>query len=92
MELPIYQTKLDKKNLSVQFVETAVYTGGQVMPQVTVSYNGTALENDVHYTLSYGANNKAGKNKGSVTITGLAPDFGGAVTVKFDIIGKDLKY
>ena len=92
VELPIYQTKLDKKNLSVQFVETAVYTGGQVMPQVTVSYNGTALENDVHYTLSYGANNKAGKNKGSVTITGLAPDFGGAVTVKFDIIGKDLKY
>lgn len=91
VELQIYRTKFDKKNLTVQFGE-AVYTGGQVTPQVTVSYAGETLKEDVHYMLSYGANDKAGKNKGSVTITGLAPDFGGSVTVKFDITGKDLKY
>jgi len=92
VELQIYQTKLDKKNLSVKLDEDAVYTGGQVTPQVTVSFGGKKLEKDVDYMLSYGANNKAGKGKGSVTVTGLAPGFGGSVTVKFDIISKDLKY
>lgn len=41
------------------------------------------------YTLTYGANRTAGKNKGSVTVTGRGL-YGGSVTVKFDIIGKDL--
>lgn len=36
------------------------------------------------YTLSYGANVAAGKNKGSVTVTGTEL-YGGSVTVKFDI-------
>jgi len=89
--LQIYQTKLDKKKLSVQIMETA-YTGGQVTPDVIVSYDGTVLREGVHYTLAYGVNNKAGKNKGSVTVSGLAPHYGGKVTVKFDIISKDLKY
>ena len=41
------------------------------------------------YTFTYGANRTAGKNKGSVTVTGRGL-YGGSVTVKFDIIGKDL--
>lgn len=36
------------------------------------------------YTLSYGANVAAGKNKGSVTVTGTEL-YGGSVTVKFDV-------
>lgn len=39
-------------------------------------------END--YTLDYGINIVAGKNKGSVTVTG-AGKYGGSVTVKFQI-------
>lgn len=89
--LQIYQTKLDKKKLSVQIKE-AVYTGEQVTPDVTVSYDGKALKEGVDYILAYGANNKAGKNKGSVIVSGLAPYYGGSATVKFDIIEKELKY
>ncbi|HBN57342.1 MAG TPA: hypothetical protein DD414_11265 [Lachnospiraceae bacterium] len=41
------------------------------------------------YTLTYGANRTAGKNKGSVTVTGRGL-YGGSVTVKFTIVGKNL--
>jgi hypothetical protein len=36
------------------------------------------------YTLSYGANVAAGKNKGTVTVTGTGI-YGGSVTTKFTI-------
>ncbi len=42
------------------------------------------------YKLSYGANTAAGKNKGSVTVTGTGR-YGGSVTVKFEI-GKKAIY
>lgn len=42
---------------------------------------------DGDYTVSYGANVQAGKNKGSVTVTG-AGRYGGSVTVKFEIAKK----
>lgn len=89
--LQIYQTKLKMADMNVQ-IEEAVYTGGQVTPKVTVSHNGKPLKEGEDYLLTYGANDKAGKNKGSVIISGLAPYYGGSVTCKFDIIGKELKY
>lgn len=46
---------------------------------------GDAVAGD--YTVSYGANIAAGKNKGSVTVTG-AGRYGGSVTVKFEITKK----
>ena len=49
---------------------------------------GNAKDGD--YTVSYGANIAAGKNKGSVTVTG-AGRYGGSVTVKFEI-GKKAIY
>lgn len=93
--LPIYRTKFINKNLQIQINrEEAVYTGGQVMPAVTV--RDTAGEKTLvagkDYTISYGANNKSGKNKGSVTITGIAPEYGGSVTVKFDVVRKPIAY
>ena len=92
--LPIYQTKLVKSNLKVDLTEEAVYTGNQVTPAVTVrdAVSGKAYMEGKDYTVSYGANNKSGKNKGSVTITGLAPEYGGSVTVKFDIVKKVIHY
>lgn len=93
--LPIYQTKFAKSNLTVEIGE-AVYTGSQVRPEVTVYYQGEGelitLTKDEDYSLSYGANIASGKNKGSVTISGIAPYYGGSVTVKFEIVRKPISY
>lgn len=111
--LPIYQTKLTKKNLYV-VVEDAVYTGKQSTPNVSVYYSEDPdavkaaknltkeqeilalgfekLAPDADYTLSYGANIAAGKNKGSVKISGTAPFYGGDVMIKFTIQGKKITW
>ncbi|MDE6601643.1 MAG: InlB B-repeat-containing protein [Lachnospiraceae bacterium] len=91
--LPVYRTKLVKKNLQIEIAE-AVYTGNQVTPAATVrdAASGKTLTEGKDYTVSYGANNKSGKNKGSVTITGIAPEYGGSVTVKFEIVRKAIIY
>lgn len=89
--LPIYVTKLTKANLSVEIGE-AVYTGNQVKPEVKVSYGEKLLREGEDYTLSYGTNTASGKNKGSVVINGIAPNYGGSVTVKFDIMKKPISY
>ena len=48
------------------------------------------LENGTgDYTIVYGTNIVAGKNKGSVTINGTGM-YGGKVTVKFTILRKDI--
>lgn len=111
LPLPIYQSKLTKKNLYV-VVEDAVYTGMQVTPNVSVYYSEDPdavkaakdltnekeilnlgfekLAPNTDYTLSYGANIAAGKNKGSVKISGTAPFYGGDVTIKFTIQSKKI--
>lgn len=93
--LPVYETKLTKANLQVE-VEEAVYTGVQVTPQVTVTYLGESsprvLSEGKDYTVSYGANVKSGRNKGTVTISGTGPLYGGSVTVKFEILKKPITY
>lgn len=91
--LPIYRTKFAKNNLQIDVVEEAVYTGKRIEPAVTVrTVDGKTLAEKKDFEVSYGANNKAGKNKGSVTITGVAPEYGGSVTVKFDIARKPVTY
>jgi len=50
------------------------------------------LNPNVDYTLSYGTNIMAGKNKGSVKISGKAPLYGGDVTVKFTIQSKKITW
>ncbi len=98
LPLPVYQNKLTKKNLIVEIDETAaVYTGAQVAPKVTVFYQGenggrTKLTERKDYMVSYGANIKAGKNKGSITISGISPYYGSSVTVKFDIGQKAIAF
>lgn len=47
-------------------------------------YKLKKLEKDADYMLSYGANLAAGKNKGSVAVSGTGR-YGGSVTVKFTI-------
>ena len=90
--LEIYLEKLTKNSLSVQ-IDPVVYTGGQVRPKVSVATDdGIPLKEGEDYMLAYGTNTASGKNKGSVTVIGLAPGYGGGVTYKFDIVRKDLKY
>ena len=91
--LAVYQTKLTKSGIQIDVAE-AVYTGNQVTPAVTVrdAAGEKTLVAGRDYTVSYGANNKSGKNKGSVTITGIAPEYGGSVTVKFEIVRKAIIY
>lgn len=89
--LPIYQNKLTRSTLTVEVGE-AVYDGAQLRPQVTVSYQGKVLSEGEDYVLTYGTNVKAGKNQGSVKISGAAPYYGGDVTVKFNIGKRELTY
>ncbi len=91
--LPIYLTKLTKSNLQITVAE-AVYTGSQVTPVVTVrdTVSEKTFVEGKDYTLTYGTNIKSGKNKGSVTIMGTAPEYGGSVTVKFEIMKKEIVY
>ena len=89
--LTIYKTKLTKNVLDVQITGGDIYTGKQVTPTVTVKLrtDGKTLAEGRDYTLSYGANTAAGRNKGSVTVSGSGL-YGGSVTVKFDIKSKDI--
>lgn len=91
--LPIYRKQFKKALLTVE-TEEAVYTGSQVRPSVKVYYGNERelLEEDRDYTVSYGGNIKSGKNRGSVTVSGMAPEYGGSITVKFDIIRKPIIY
>jgi hypothetical protein len=92
--LPIYTTKLTKSNVTIEVAE-ANYSGSQATPDVTVYYTGggerITLEKDKDYTITYGANIQSGNNKGTVTISGLSPYYGGDVTQKFTINPKNVK-
>ena len=79
-------------------IGNTTYTGSnaKVEPTVKVTYypngktgDGSVILTDADYKLSYGANNVAGKNKGSVTVTGTGI-YGGSVTQKFTILSKDV--
>ncbi len=91
--LPVYRTKFVKRDLQITVAE-AVYTGTQVTPAVTVRdiSGGKTFVEGRDYTISYGANMKSGRSSGSVTITGIAPEYGGSVTVKFEIARKPVMY
>lgn len=93
--LPIYQNKLTKANLIVEIEETEKgYTGKQVTPTVTVYYkvgdDAVLMTEGEDYLVSYGTNIASGKNRGSVIISGMAPYYGGAVTVQFNIERKPI--
>lgn len=58
--------------------------GGYHLTKLTRKMNAAG-----DYTLNYGTNETAGKNKGSVTVTGTGV-YGGSVTVRFDILGRNV--
>lgn len=63
------------------------YTGVQIKPEVTVTYDGKALTKDSDYTVSYGANVNCGT--GTVTITGKN-GYSGTKSINFKISARAL--
>lgn len=61
------------------------YTGSQIKPSFEVVINGETLEPQTDYTFVYGTNLTAGKEAGSVTVTGTG-DYTGTVTATFEIM------
>ena len=70
---------IDKADVTV---EDAVYSGSELEPAVTVTYEGEALKEGVDYTLEYSNNINAGI--GEVTVTGIC-QYAGDKTVEFTI-------
>ncbi|MDO5406939.1 MAG: InlB B-repeat-containing protein [Eubacteriales bacterium] len=60
------------------------YTGEQIRPQLSVSYNSEVLNPGTDYTVEYGANINAGSDAGTVTIQGIN-DYTGEAVLTFDI-------
>lgn len=56
-----------------------------------LAYGLTEWNEGEEFEISYGANIAAGKNKGSVIISGITPEWGGKLTQKFTITKKSIK-
>lgn len=60
------------------------YTGEEIKPEPVVTQNGRTLLKGVDYELVYQNNVEAGR--ATITINGIGEEFGGSVTVAFDIV------
>ncbi|MCM1086716.1 MAG: InlB B-repeat-containing protein [Muribaculaceae bacterium] len=73
--------------LTAPVPENGDYSGGYGLTLLTEATEGI----DGNYTVTYGKNNTVGKNKGSITITGLG-EYGSSVTQKFTIYKSPVSY
>ena len=70
---------------TVDNISDQTYTGSQIMPVPTVSYNGTPLVKNMHYSVSWGQNINVGT--GTVIITAIEGNgYFGSKTVEFNIV------
>ena len=69
-------------NAKISAIANQRYSGNKITPEVTVTYNGRTLKNNVDYTVSYANNINAGT--ASVTVTGIGA-FTGSTTSNFTI-------
>ncbi|MGN0396360.1 MAG: hypothetical protein ACI4EF_13435, partial [Coprococcus sp.] len=78
---------------AVSAAKKAKETDEEVLTGESATYQLMKLKPDTDgtgdYHVSYGSNVAAGKNKGTVTVTGTGL-YGGSVTTKFDIISRDV--
>ncbi len=61
------------------------YTGSTVRPEVTVTYNGTALTEDTDYTLLWGSSTSSAKGNYTVTVKGKGA-YIGSVEKSYSIV------
>ncbi len=82
-----YVVGVDMRKAELEEIDSAEYTGSQITPNVTVTYNGETLEEGTDYTVEYGENTEVGQ--GTVTVTGTG-DYRGTLTGTFTITKKDI--
>jgi hypothetical protein len=76
----------DFDDVEIGAIDPQPYTGFQIKPDVTVTFNGNAVAEE-NYTIGYGENINPGENAGSVTLTSTNKNFSTATrTVTFKII------
>jgi hypothetical protein len=76
----IYPTNIS--NAAISNIEAQTYSGSEIKPKPTVTFDGNILTENVDYTLSY--ENNINMGTASVTISGLG-NFTGSVTKTFSI-------
>ena len=76
----------DFDDVEIGAIDPQPYTGFQIKPDVTVTFNGNTVAEE-NYTIGYGENINPGENAGSVTLTSTNKNFSTATrTVTFKII------
>jgi hypothetical protein len=73
----------DVSGAKVTIASSAVWTGKQIRPTVTVALNGAALTSGVDYNVSYGPNKAIGK--GTVVVRGAGAGYKGIKSLTFNI-------
>ena len=69
----------DLSIVTIAAIDAQTYTGSQITPAVTVTFNGNAVSDD-EYDVAYGENINAGAGAGTVTLTSKDKNFSTAKT------------
>lgn len=91
----IKKAKKDKitnnRLLTAPVSDDSIGYGLTLLTEATGEETTEEINDGNYYIVTYGKNNTVGKNKGSITITGLG-DYGGSVTQKFTIYKSPVSY
>lgn len=74
---------VDIKNANISQIPSFTYTGNEIKPNITITYNEQTLVENVDYTLSYSSNINA-SNTAKITIVGIG-NFNGTQEIFFTI-------
>lgn len=84
----IKTSKIGMTDVTIPDIGKMAYTGSQIKPDITPTYDGRNLVEGTDYTVTYG-DNLSPKDTGSVTFVGKG-DYAGTVTKTFKIVAKDI--
>lgn len=83
----IKTSKISMNDVEFSTISSMKYTGAQLKPDVTLTYDGKTLVEGTDYSVAYGENIVPGTNNGKVTFTGMG-DYAGTVYKSFNILAK----
>ena len=84
----IEQSEIDVSKLDVEDVDDQNYTGSQIKPEPTVTYNGVELTAGKDFVYIYGENVHAGDDAGEITIRFIGGFDGEDYDLTFNILPK----
>ena len=76
---------LSQEKVNFSTIENKTYTGKEIKPEPTITYNSVTLEKDKDYTLSYENNVNVGHATVKVTFIG---NYSGDASTAFEIISR----